>query len=174
MVQNTLIVTPLWEGITVANRRNYGRICEQVFTRPGIGLETSGSHHRAICYHLGPLRCVVLCEVDAAIPGFRPAMGIRNWTTKNLGPEQIAAIRRLTRVQGKEERNLFSGIMRTQSQAPPEPGYKHSSKMLRGGTGTLSSLTAELVTGTRPGAKIRRGKLRQMWLGRTPVSLTFQ
>lgn len=170
MVQNTLIATPLWERVSDSPRLNYGRICEQTFTQPAIGLEESGSHHRAICYQLGSLRCVVLCEVDTAISGLRPSMGIRNWVMKNLGPQQVAAVRITTRPQAKEERSLFSGLMRDSSKPPPQPDYKPSSEVLKRGTGTLSSLTAELVTGTKPGAMVRRGKLSQMWLGRTPVS----
>lgn len=64
MVDETLIVTPLWKR--VSDSGNYGRVFEQYFTRHRLGLGASQSHHRVIRYDLGPLKIAVLCEVDAA------------------------------------------------------------------------------------------------------------
>lgn len=162
MVNATLIVTPLWE--TVYDKGNYGRVFEQAFTQHPAKMRESQSHHRAILYSLGPLKVVVLCEVDASFSGLRPSWTLRNWT---LGPttpellEEVEAIKKASYAQTELEQTLFATIDKGQFASTGSSLLEHL------GQGTLSANAAEMVTMK---AFSTKSKIPQMWLGRTPVS----
>ncbi|KAJ4413026.1 hypothetical protein N0V82_008614 [Gnomoniopsis sp. IMI 355080] len=177
MVHNTLIVTPLWKS--VKDRGNYGRIFEQYFTRHNPSLAQSQSHHRAIQYQLGPLKVVVLCEVDAECSGMPSSWAERKWKVGNANPEKrdkekssAATAAASLALWGDEEAlepptaaemalfgaiksKAFGGIVDSSA----------SSRVTHLGKGTLSAHTAELATMSKFG---KGGKIPQMWLGRTP------
>lgn len=173
MINNSLLVTPVWQTLHETREKNYGRLFEQLFTRHSEVMKEAGSHHRAILYHLGPIRCLVLLEVDAAAPNLDnlvPSASSRNWSTAALTPDAkniLLDIRdQRDRPRSKAEMNLFRSLYDDRFTVPT-PRYKPHSTLLRGGMGTCSADTAELVTTTSVGIVSR--KLSQMWLGRTPV-----
>lgn len=174
MIQNTLLVTPLLSWIRERGTQNYGRLFEQDFSHHGRGLEDSITHHRAILYNLGPLRIVVLCEVDAAVLGSTRSLESNNWTVvprSTDNAEQAKAATNQLRAQSRAERELFGALVKQSSASrAPEYDYSPRSRVVRRGNGTLSSLTAEMVSCVLKG---RGGgvshKTPQMWLGRTPV-----
>ncbi|KAJ4386863.1 hypothetical protein N0V93_009761 [Gnomoniopsis smithogilvyi] len=173
MVNDTLIVTPLWKRVT--DQGNYGRVFEQYFTRHSHGLKESQSHHRAIRYDLGPLKVVVLCEVDAACSGIPSSWAARNWSVEEAKPKEqevtTAASGAATFALGAKpleiptaaEVALFAAIKKKAFGGIIDPGA--SSRVTHLGRGTLSAHTAELATMQRFGKK---SKIPQMWLGRTP------
>lgn len=68
MVNNTLVIFRQWEYLREeSSGRNVGRTFEHMFARHSSDAGDLASHHRAILYNLGPLRCLVLFEVDATI-----------------------------------------------------------------------------------------------------------
>lgn len=166
MIQNTLIVSPQYAWTKEKGAPNYGRVFEREFSHHGPGFEDSITHHRAILYHLGPLRVVVLCEVDAAVSGSTRSMELNHWT---VGPkdeheaQKVEAAKKKMRPHATAERKMF-GTITKQPFDLQTPEYWPCSNVVRRGGGTLSSLTVEMVTGQR------KTKLAQMWLGRTPVN----
>lgn len=178
MVHNTLIVTPLWKRVTDSG--NYGRIFEQYFTRHNGDLAQSQSHHRAIQYQLGPLKVVVLCEVDAKCSGVHPSWAARKWKVGNTNPDHdeekseaaaaaATAAASLAHDKALEpptaaEVALFAAIKSRAFGGIVDSNA--SSRVTHLGRGTLSAHTAELATMSRFN---RRAKIPQMWLGRTPV-----
>lgn len=172
MVNDTLIVTPLWKRVSDAG--NYGRVFEQYFTRHSSGLKQSQSHHRAIRYDLGPLKVAVLCEVDASCSGIPPSWAAKkNWTVGKTEPEdeEHAALAAAT-FEGKKllepptaaEVALFAAINKQAFAGAINPSHK--SRVTHLGKGTLSAHTAELATMQ---SFKKRAKIPQMWFGRTPV-----
>lgn len=166
MVKNTLIVTPLWKRVT--ETVNFGRTFEQYFAQHRPGLAHSQSHHRAICYHLGPLKVAILCEVDAACPEIPPAWKSLQWQVgRSRTQTQTAPLGEDPGSQTSAEMALFSSINKRAFAYMSDP--KTSSRVTHLGNGTPSAHTAELTTMKQFGKK---DKIAQMWLGRTPVRTT--
>lgn len=170
MVDNTLVVTPLWKR--VSDYGNYGRVFEQYFTRHRFGLKESQSHHRAIRYDLGPLKIVVLCEVDAACSGVPSWWAKRNWFVEEAEPKEEATAAMAPSAFGRDalktpmaaEVALFESIRKQTFESILDPSTR--SRVTHLGKGTLSAHTAELAT-MQQFSKL--AKIPQMWLGRTPV-----
>ncbi|KAF3765181.1 hypothetical protein M406DRAFT_70321 [Cryphonectria parasitica EP155] len=187
MIRNSLLVTPKWPVLHESHRNNYGRLFEEHFTRHTTDMSEAGSHHRAILYNLGPLRCLVLMEVDAAFTELEPSWASPNWrlpqTEQNLMTsiqhEQVqAAHEQQISMQSDAERRLFQSLLNDENNGNGDDGDKFeeaASKkppslrpltLLRKGGGTLSAHTAELITKTD--FQDSDTKTQQMWLGRTP------
>ncbi|PSR79698.1 hypothetical protein BD289DRAFT_88929 [Coniella lustricola] len=198
LVNNTLVIfrgwSHIWE-VVKEQETNYGRVFENMFARYDSQTGELGTHHRAILYNLGPLRCLVLVEVDAAImmpkrhrkpqgwvykgppkpPSAREQQ--HNMTThryprskgkpsKRLERQPIMASQSATHEQSRTERAMFKSL-NDASDLFSSPNFGQRVNVVHKGMGTLSSRTAELVTKV-----IRRGstskKHPQMYFGRTP------
>lgn len=179
MVNNTLIVTPLWQRNE--SNGNFGNVFEEYFTkhRGSVELGNSRSHHRVIRYDLGPLRVVVLYEVDAACQEIPPMWEEMNWTLGQDLPQRSnededeaeAAHGKVLEYPTADEEALFSSVHKGAFAGLRSP--KLRTKVTQLGDGTLSAHTAELATMRHfsKGDIPKVSKMPQMWLGRTPVCL---
>lgn len=177
MVNNTLIVTPLWQHNESSG--NYGNVFEEYFTmhRDDLGLGQSRSHHRVIRYDLGPLKVVVLYEVDAACPEFPREWEEMNWTLGEDLPQRSeegegeaeAAHGKVLEYPTADEEALFSSVHK--GAFAGLSSFKLNTKVTQLGDGTVSAHTAELATMRQfsKGDIPKVSKIPQMWLGRTPV-----
>lgn len=177
MVNNTLIVTPLWQRNE--SNGNFGNVFEDYFTshRGSLRLRQSRSHHRVIRYDLGPLKVVVLYEVDAACPEIPPMWEEMNWTLGQDLPQRSeedegeaeAAHGTVLEYPTADEEALFSSVHK--GAFVGLSNFKLRTKVTQLGNGTVSAHTAELATMRQfsQGDIPKSSKIPQMWLGRTPV-----
>lgn len=178
-INNTLIITPvLRDGVD--HEPNNGRAFEKAFTRYDEEMAESDTHHRAILYNLGPLRCVVLTEVDAQCTADldKSALGQDpNWVFPEdekgnfyHTPTEYEKTEKQFSHQSTVETALFNSLAKTPPKISPLSLDYRTLHSFWNGKGTLSSCTAELVSSLKPS---NAKKVPQMWLGRTPVSKLF-
>lgn len=166
MIHNTLIITPVWKSVSEKRleQANHGRDFEDLFVqRP---LRDSGSYHRAIRYNLGPLSCVVLSELDAALPGSGELITAHDKQWKfhpnpiSVPPSELSCGHQ---PNTEAEEILFRSRDRTASKKP-KFWHQPRSEVIPRGNGTLSKDAAELYASAGTGFK----KMHQLWLGRIP------
>ncbi|KAL1640203.1 hypothetical protein SLS58_007154 [Diplodia intermedia] len=168
---------------------SFGHGFEAAVTTPAPGLEASTSHHRAISYDLGELKCVVQFEVDAwfeespddgvADPtAAEPAEGCGGGVEELLGAGIEDAVAGLSLRPGAARASVSTP--KTSAAGRQGRGKKGN---CRGSSGALEILKRD-ADYRPPGRQLAEIKVRskkpylvskaipQMWFGRTPYLIS--